>query len=58
MMAMTLRSMWTAISSSSAPMPAEGSVDRIVIGWIEALVEHAEDDVDHDQRRPDQQRRA
>ena len=34
MMAMTLRSMWTAISSSSAPMPAEGSVDRIVIGWI------------------------
>ena len=33
-MAITLRSRWTDISMSSAPMPAEGSVDRMVIGWM------------------------
>ena len=33
-MAITLRSIWTAISSSNAPMPADGKVDRMVIGWI------------------------
>jgi hypothetical protein len=32
--AMTLRLIWKAISSSKAPMPAEGRVERMVIGWI------------------------
>jgi hypothetical protein len=32
MIALTLRSARTAISSRSAPMPAEGNVERIVIG--------------------------
>ena len=43
-------------SASSAPTPADGSVDRIVIGWMRALVEHAEDDVDRYQRGGDEQR--
>ena len=50
--------MCTAISNSSAPIPADGSVDRMVIGWIDALVEHAEDDVDHHQRGRDQEQSA
>ena len=29
------RSMPHSISASSAPMPADGSVERIVIGWIQ-----------------------
>ena len=29
------RSMPHAISASRAPMPADGSVDRMVIGWIQ-----------------------
>jgi len=33
-MAITLRSIWKAVSSSKAPMPADGKVERIVIGWI------------------------
>ena len=32
--AMTLKSLRKMISASSAPTPAEGSVERIVIGWI------------------------
>jgi hypothetical protein len=32
MIAITLRSICTAINKSSAPMPAEGSVERMVIG--------------------------
>jgi hypothetical protein len=32
--AMMLSSMRRAISASNAPTPADGSVDRIVIGWI------------------------
>jgi len=39
-----------------APTPADGSVDRIVRGVDVALVEHAEDDVDGDERRQDQER--
>ena len=39
-------------------MPADGKVDRMVIGWIDALIEHAENDVDHHQRCRDQDRRA
>ena len=27
-------SVWQSISASSAPTPAEGSVERIVIGWM------------------------
>ena len=32
--AITLRSVLVNLSASSAPTPAEGSVERIVIGWI------------------------
>ena len=32
--AMTLRSVLVSISASSAPTPAEGSVERIVMGWM------------------------
>ncbi len=32
-MAMMLRSTPKSMSATSAPMPAEGSVDRIVTGW-------------------------
>ncbi len=34
MMAMMPRSVCDTISANSAPTPAEGSVDRIVIGWM------------------------
>ena len=34
MMAMTPRSLPVSISASSAPTPADGSVERIVIGWM------------------------
>ena len=34
MMPMTDRSMWPKLSASSAPMPADGTVDRIVSGWM------------------------
>ena len=33
-MAITLRSVWVSSSASSAPTPAEGSVERMVIGWM------------------------
>ncbi len=58
MMAITLRSRRTAISNNNAPMPADGSVERMVIGWDHALIEHAENDVDDDQGRRNQHRRA
>ena len=32
--AMTLKSLWKSISASSAPTPAEGSVERMVMGWM------------------------
>ena len=32
--AMTERSIWNAISTSSAPTPADGSPEMIVIGWM------------------------
>jgi hypothetical protein len=32
--AMTERSKWNARRASSAPAPADGSVDRIVSGWM------------------------
>jgi hypothetical protein len=34
MMPITERSMWPACSASNAPMPADGSVDRMVSGWM------------------------
>ncbi len=34
MSAMMDRSKWNAISMSSAPTPADGSVERMVSGWI------------------------
>ena len=34
MMPITPRSLPTSISASSAPTPAEGRVERIVIGWM------------------------
>jgi hypothetical protein len=43
--AITLRSMWNSVSARIAPTPADGSVDRIVIGMDVALVQHAEHDV-------------
>ena len=33
MMATTLRFWWKRISESSAPTPAEGRVERMVMGW-------------------------
>ena len=32
--AMMLNSVLNSISASTAPTPADGSVDRMVIGWI------------------------
>jgi hypothetical protein len=32
--AMTLSEVWVIRRARSAPTPAEGSVERIVIGWI------------------------
>ncbi len=52
--AMMLNSVPNSSSASTAPTPAEGSVERMVSGWIEALVEDAEHDVDGDQRGSDQ----
>jgi len=34
MTAITLRSLPVSSNDSKAPMPADGSVERIVIGWI------------------------
>ncbi len=34
-MAMMLRSVFHSIKASSAPTPADGSVERIVIGWMQ-----------------------
>ena len=34
MMATTLRSWWKSMSAMNAPTPAEGRVERIVMGWI------------------------
>ena len=34
MMATMVRSWPATISASSAPMPADGSVERIVTGWM------------------------
>ena len=34
MMPITSRSLPAIISASSAPMPADGKVDRIVTGWM------------------------
>ena len=46
------------ISASSAPTPAEGRLDRMVMRMDVALVEHAQDDVDDDDGRQDQERLA
>ena len=32
--AMMLNSVWNASSASTAPTPADGRVDRMVIGWM------------------------
>ena len=50
--AMMVRSSPASMRASSAPMPADGSVERIVIGMDEALVQHAEHDVHRRARRP------
>ena len=34
MIATTLRSWWKSMSASSAPTPAEGRVERMVMGWM------------------------
>ena len=57
MIAMMPRSVRETMSASSAPTPAEGSVERIVIGMDVALVQHAQHDVHGDDRRQDQQQR-
>ena len=49
---MMLKLLLKSISASSAPTPAEGSVERIVIGCTIALVEDAEHDVDGRSARP------
>ena len=56
--AIRLKSKPNSIRIASAPTPADGSVDRIVKRVDVALVENAEDQVDHDERREDQQRHA
>ncbi len=43
-----------AISARSAPTPAEGRVDMMVIGWDGALVKHAEYDIDRHRGGEDQ----
>jgi len=43
-------------SAIVAPIPAEGSVERIVERVNRALIEYPQDDVDHAERREDQQR--
>src|SRR5213593_4474062 len=53
--AMTESSRRTSRSASNAPSPAEGKVERIVIGWIQ-LSYSTEHDVDGDDRRQDQER--
>ena len=50
MSAMMLNSVLNRRSASTAPAPAEGSVERIVIGVDVALVEHAQHDVDRGER--------
>ena len=56
MKAITVSSVPERCSASSAPRPADGSVEMMVSGMGEALVEHAEHDIDRDQRGEDQQR--
>ena len=34
MSAMMLNSVWHTISAKNAPTPADGSVDKIVTGWM------------------------
>ena len=55
MMATISRSRWKSISASSAPTPADGRVERIVIGMHEALVQHAQNDINRHQRGQNQQ---
>ena len=56
--AITLRSKWKAMSSNSAPMPADGRVEKDGDRVDHAFVEHAEDEIDDEERRGDQERRA
>ncbi len=55
MMAMTPRSSPHSISASSAPMPAEGKRRQDRDRMDEALIEHAQHDIDRDDRRQDEQ---
>ncbi len=55
MIEMTSRLEPVTSSASKAPTPADGSVDRIVIGVNVALVENAEDDVDADDGGEDEE---
>ena len=52
--AMTLRSTLKSSSATIAPTPAEGSVDRIVSGWIKLSYKNAEHDIHRHQRQQDQ----
>ncbi len=56
--AMMLNSVCHTMSASTAPTPAEGRVEMMVIGMHVALVKHAEHDVDREQCRRDEQRLA
>jgi len=56
MMPITDKSMWPNRSANSAPTPADGSVDNMGEGVDVALVKHAENDIDRDQRRADERR--
>ena len=53
MMAMTSSSLPASINASSAPRPAVGRVERMVIGWIKHG-QHAKHDVHRHDRRHDQ----
>jgi hypothetical protein len=47
MSAMIVSSVLNSISVRSAPRPAAGKPDRMVIGWMKLSVKNAEDDVDY-----------
>ena len=56
MTAMTLSSVRQTRRERTAPTPAEGSVERMVIGMDVAFIENAEHDVDRHERGQDQKR--
>ena len=56
MKAITVSSMPASRSATSAPSPAEGRVEMMVSGMRQALVEHAQHDVDGEQGGDDEER--